>query len=110
MAKYGILVDFEWCTGCHTCEVACQMENHLPTDRFGVKLAALGPWEISKNNWQHDNIPLFTNECNLCAHRVAKGKEPTCVKHCQSKCLVFGTVDELKEKMTDKSRQMLFIP
>ena len=42
MARYGILVDYEWCSGCHTCEVACQMEHGLPTDRFGAKLFELG--------------------------------------------------------------------
>ena len=25
MAK-GILVDYEWCSGCHTCEMACTVE------------------------------------------------------------------------------------
>ena len=30
MAKYGILADAQWCSGCHSCEVACQMEHGLP--------------------------------------------------------------------------------
>ena len=27
---YGLLIDTEWCSGCHTCEMACQMHNDLP--------------------------------------------------------------------------------
>lgn len=30
MSGYGILIDYNWCTGCHSCEMACQMEKKLP--------------------------------------------------------------------------------
>lgn len=23
MARYGLLIDYAYCTGCHTCEIAC---------------------------------------------------------------------------------------
>ena len=22
--KYGLLIDYTWCTGCHSCEMACK--------------------------------------------------------------------------------------
>ena len=26
---YGLLINYEFCTGCHSCEVSCQMEHGL---------------------------------------------------------------------------------
>ena len=28
--KYGLLIDYEFCTNCHTCEVACKKTHDLP--------------------------------------------------------------------------------
>ena len=28
--KYGLLIDYTWCTGCHSCEMACKDYNDLP--------------------------------------------------------------------------------
>ena len=39
----GLLINYEFCTGCHSCEVSCQMEHDLPVDRWGIKLAKVGP-------------------------------------------------------------------
>ena len=25
--KYGLLIDYQWCTGCHSCEMACKVEH-----------------------------------------------------------------------------------
>ncbi|RLF04803.1 MAG: oxidoreductase, partial [Thermoprotei archaeon] len=35
MPKYGLLIDYEYCTGCHTCEVACKQEHNLQPDQWG---------------------------------------------------------------------------
>ncbi|MCL2826145.1 MAG: oxidoreductase [Eggerthellaceae bacterium] len=110
MAQYGILVDYEWCSGCHTCEVACQMEHGMAPDHFGVKITELGPWQVEGKKWQHLNYPNFTIECDLCADRLDKGKTPICVSHCQAKCLVFGTVEELVPQLVAKPQQMLVVP
>ncbi len=110
MAQYGILVDYEWCSGCHTCEVACQMEHGYAPDHFGVKLTELGPWNIEGKKWQHTNVPLFTLECDLCENRTAKGKQPICVAHCQAKCLTYGPVEELAKELGNKTQQQLVIP
>lgn len=47
MTEYGMLIDYEWCTGCHSCETACQMEHHLPVGQFGIKLNEIGPFEYA---------------------------------------------------------------
>ncbi|MFA6808512.1 MAG: 4Fe-4S dicluster domain-containing protein [Eubacteriales bacterium] len=108
MAKYGILIDYDWCTGCHSCEVACQMELGLPVGQYGIKIAELGPWEYAPDKWQLSYIPMFTNQCTLCGARVQKGKEPSCVQHCQAKCMKFGKLEELQKSLVDHPKQVLF--
>ena len=107
MAKYGILVDYDWCTGCHTCEVACQAEKNMPVGQFGIKVNEIGPWEYGTGKWQFSYLPALTNQCDLCAERVGSGKDPKCVMHCQAKCLHYGTVAELAELQASGSKQAL---
>ena len=35
-SKNGLLIDYQYCTGCHTCEVACQQEHNYPAGKFGI--------------------------------------------------------------------------
>ena len=28
--EYGLFINFDYCTGCHTCEIACKKEHDLP--------------------------------------------------------------------------------
>ena len=36
--KHGLLIDYEYCTGCHTCEVACAQEYQWPGGMGGMKV------------------------------------------------------------------------
>jgi Fe-S-cluster-containing dehydrogenase component len=36
MAKYGLLINYDYCTGCHSCEVACQQEHDFPAGKNGI--------------------------------------------------------------------------
>lgn len=102
MAAKGLLIDTEWCSGCHTCEIACQMEHQLPVGQTGILVQEIGPWEIGDGKWQLSYLPALTVQCNGCAERVGKGKLPTCVQHCQARCLEYGDIDELAQKMGPK--------
>lgn len=108
----GILIDYEYCSGCQACEMACQVEHGLPQGEQGVVVNAVGPWTIDARNdtYQYDYFPLFTDACSLCAGRTAKGGKPTCVKHCLAACLEYGEVGELSQKMARKPKQILFVP
>lgn len=110
MANYGLLVDAQWCSGCHSCEIACQMEHGLPVGETGVKVVKIGPWAIGPEkdeNWQFSYLPIPTKQCDTCAMRRGAGKVPTCVQHCQSQCLEFGTVEELSAKIDEKQKDAL---
>lgn len=108
MAQYGILVDYEWCTGCHSCEFACQMEHGYPVGQTGILVNEIGPWKIDEDVWQLAYMPVPTDQCDLCSARRELGKVPTCVQHCQSQCLEFGPLDELSQRM-DVKQKTLFV-
>ncbi len=110
MSNRAMLVDYEWCTGCHSCELSCQMKNNLPVGQFGIKITEIGPWQYDDKKWQYTYVPMITDQCNMCADRIEAGKMPLCVQHCQSGCIEIGDVEQLKLKMTNKSKQLLIQP
>jgi Fe-S-cluster-containing dehydrogenase component len=111
MSKLGLMIDYEYCTGCHSCEVACKNENNLPLGKWGIKLLELGPWEIAPKKWEWDYLPVPTSLCNLCVERVSKKEKPACVHHCLANVIEFGPVEELAVKMAKKGKKVnMFIP
>ena len=108
MSKIGLLIDYEYCSGCHSCEMACSMEHGFPIGQYGIKIAAIGPWQIEGDKWQYDYVPVPTDQCDLCVDRVAKGKLPTCVHHCQCKVMTYGPLEELSLELGKKRKQVLF--
>lgn len=116
MSRNAILVDYQYCTGCYSCEVACQAEHEFPLEQWGVKVMTNGPWPVRTadgeptDSYVYDNIPAFTKLCDLCADRREHGKLPSCVFHCQAKCMEFGTVEELSKELDAKPEQYLWVP
>lgn len=108
MAQNGLLIDYEFCTGCHACEMACKVEKGLKEGEFGIKLAEIGPWKLGDDKkWEWDFLPMPTQRCDLCQDRIDAGKVPACVHHCQSLVMEYGAVEDLAKKMT-KPRIVLF--
>ena len=95
----GILINYDYCTGCHSCE-------------FDIKLTETGPYEregaVAPDRWEWTWLPVITKSCDMCASRTAKGKMPMCVQHCQAWCMYYGDVEELAKKMDGESRWSLF--
>lgn len=104
---YGLLIDYEYCSGCHACEVACKKEHDMPRGDFGIKILQDGPRQNSNGSWEYEHLPLPTSLCDLCAGRVALGKLPTCVHHCQAGVMVYGTLEELAKK-ANKGKMTIF--
>lgn len=108
--RNGLLIDYEFCTGCQSCEVACKEEHGIPVGQWGIKVIDEGPWQISEKVWNWNKIAIPTDLCDLCADRVAEGKKPTCVHHCLAQVLKFGPIDELVADLDRKPKQALFVP
>lgn len=108
--KYALLIDYEFCTGCHSCEVACKKELNLPFGKYGIKLLEYGPTEVYEEQWEWNYIPFPTMLCNLCEERVGSGRLPSCVHNCQAGCMQFGTIEELAPHLALKPKRVIFAP
>lgn len=108
MAKNGLLIDYYYCTGCHTCEVACQQEHNYPASKLGIKVTEYVLETFKKLSIYY--LPFPTELCDLCVQRTKKGGKPACVKHCQAACMYFGPLDELAKEMEKRSKTVLFSP
>ena len=106
MARDGLLIDYEYCTGCHTCEVACKQENNLPVGKWGIKVNEMVLETFEKI--AIDYIPFPTDLCNLCVQRTKEGIPPACVKHCQAACMELGLTQDLAASMKERSRAVLY--
>lgn len=107
--KYGLFIDYEFCSGCNACVTACKMEHNMPEQDFGIILHQDGPRENSDGTWEYNYLPQPTDLCDLCAERVDAGKLPTCVHHCQSAVIVYGTIEELASKATAAKKNDIVI-
>jgi anaerobic dimethyl sulfoxide reductase subunit B (iron-sulfur subunit) len=110
MTVYGLLVDYEWCTGCQSCEVSCKEEHGYPVGKWGIRVLQDGPWEMGDKQYNWNKIPVPTDLCDLCVGRTEAGKMPICVHHCLADVLVYGPVQELVQRFDEKSKQALFVP
>ena len=90
--------------------MTCKEEHGYPVGKSGIQVHVDGPWKIDDENWNFNNWPIVTDLCDLCADRVAAGKEPTCVHHCQAFCMEFGTIEEMAAKLAAKPKQVLWAP
>lgn len=115
MTQYGLLINYEYCTGCESCVIACKEEHDFPVGKWGIRVLNDGPWQKDDENdmgssFNWNKIPVPTDLCDLCAARVAEGRKPTCVHHCLAECMSFGTIDELAAEMSASPKQVLWFP
>lgn len=84
----------------------------MPVGETGIHVVKIGPWVIgdeADENWQFSYLPIPTKQCDSCAIRRGLGKAPTCVQHCQSKCLEFGLLEELATRMDEKQKTLFVV-
>lgn len=108
MSEYGLLIHHEYCTGCHSCEVACKNVLDLKEGEFGIRVLQDGPRKNPDGSWEYNYIPLPTTLCDLCAARVEEGRLPSCVHHCQGGIMFFDTLENLQALQATKARSSLF--
>lgn len=108
MPQNGLFIEYEYCTGCHACEVACKQEHNFSDGMVGI---IVNEFITESSGKIHiDYIPFTTRFCDLCADRTKRGEPPACVKHCQATCMTYGPVTELAKAMEDKPRSVILAP
>ena len=106
MAKYSLMVDYKYCTGCHSCEIACNQEYNRPMGVSGIKVfeSTIKTGKV----FNIDYMPVKTDLCSFCAGRIKKGKQPSCVQHCLSGCLQVREAQAISDAVNDNTRMMIF--
>ena len=69
--RNGLLIDYELCTGCQSCEVACQKEHGFEAGTWGIRVLDEGPWEVDEKTMNWNKIPT-PRPCAICALTVRR--------------------------------------
>ena len=96
MSKYAMVVNYKYCTACHSCEVACRQELEIPVEEWGIKLAEMGPKKMA-GAWEWNYVPIRSHLCDYCASRLEKGEQASCEFHCLAQCIQVVPVENLPE-------------
>jgi len=111
MTQNALLFNYQYCSGCHSCELACRNERGLGLGIWGIKVAEIKPFEIDEENFEWIYQPIPTKLCDLCVDRVEKGSSPACVHHCLAFCIEYGTIDDMQKRAKEiGERVSIFLP
>lgn len=108
MSRKGILINYDYCTGCHSCEMACRVEHGYSDDQGGIVVNQVGPWEYEQDRFQYSFVPAITDQCDMCAERLEVGKDPSCIHHCQAFVMKYGEAEGLLDAVDDCSKFVLY--
>ena len=108
--EFGLLIDYEYCTGCHACEVACAQEYHRPKGITKGIVVLEVEQNLSKKRGYLAYVPFPTEQCVLCPHLTKDGGAPACVKSCMANCIEYGRLEDLAKEITRKPRMVLWAP
>lgn len=110
MDNRALFIDYEYCSGCKSCELACRNEHDFKPDQWGIHVLEEKPWQLDDGSWEWNYIPLPTKLCDFCEDKVARGEEPSCVMHCQAKVIEYGTYEELLPHLEKKPMGYIIRP
>jgi len=105
----GLLIDYEYCTGCFACQIACSQEHGWKAGMSGIQVMEIVQ-DLPKDKSYLTFLPFPTELCILCANRTKKGLQPACVKHCMSGCMTYGKLSDLSKELGTKPKLVLWSP
>ena len=106
---HGLLIDYEHCTGCFACRVACCQEHGHPAGLSGMQvIEQVQP--LPGGRAYLTFLPFPTELCVLCAPRTRQGLPPACVKHCMAGVIKWGRLEDLARELGAKPRLVLWSP
>jgi len=100
MPDYGMIIDYKYCTGCHSCEIACRNEKGLDLESWGILINEQGPIRLGEK-WLWNFLPTVSHLCDLCADRIEKGQKPSCELHCLAQCIEVVSVEAISKRMKE---------
>lgn len=111
----AMLIDYYYCTGCHTCEVSCKERFGLGEGEFGIKLSQNGPWKQGDGghgteDWELDFVPIPTKYCDMCKGRIEAGKKALCEQQCQAFVIKVAPLEELIPEFKEGKKKVIFAP
>lgn len=111
MKEYALLIDYKFCTGCHSCEVACRQEKAIAQQElWGIKVTECGPLQMN-DKWMWNYVPIPSDLCDVCIDRIHEGQKPACVHHCLAKCMEAVPLAEVSSKLAQRGdTTAVFIP
>ena len=62
MKQLNLYIDLEYCTGCHSCEVACKQENNIPPGINHINVFKVGPRMVG-GKLRMDFVPMHCRHC-----------------------------------------------
>ena len=77
MTRYGFVIESKACIACHSCAVACKVENNLPDDIWWNRILTNGGANMDTPAGTYPNLSMsvFPMACQHC-------ENPACVKVC----------------------------
>jgi Fe-S-cluster-containing dehydrogenase component len=110
MPEYGMVIDYKYCTGCHSCEIACRNEKDLPLDQWGIIIAEMGPVKLG-DKWLWNFLPTPSHLCDLCVDRIQIGQKPSCELHCLANCIEIVPKEDISKRMIELGEAVVsYIP
>ena len=47
----ALFIDYEYCSGCKSCEIACRNEHGFKRGQWGIRVLEDKPWQLDDGSW-----------------------------------------------------------
>lgn len=104
----AMMIDYEYCSGCCECELACVIRHGGNPDAAGIRVVKLGPWQKPDGSIQFDFLPVVSDWCDLCGTQQSECYSTECARRCPNNCITCGTIEELTHYSELKPKIILY--